>query len=69
MGCDFSKDIRFHFSLNNLVSSKLLLSETTSHNFPVKVCHTPRHLLKAALHIFSLQLSPIVAMLTSLGQA
>lgn len=56
MGRDFSKDMRFHFYLNNLVSSKLLLSEATSHNFPEKVCHTPKHLLKAALHlhIFSL---------------
>lgn len=48
MGCDFSKDMRFHFSLNNFVSSKLLLFETASHNFPEKVCYTPRNLLKAA---------------------
>lgn len=47
MGCDFSKDMRFHFSLNNFVSSKLLLFETASHNFP-EVCYTPRNLLKAA---------------------
>lgn len=49
MGCDFSKDMRFHFSLNNFVSSELLLFETASHNFPEKVCHAPRNLLKAAL--------------------
>lgn len=51
MGCAFSKDMRFHFSLNNFVPSKLLLSETASHNFPEKVCHAPRHLLKAALQL------------------
>lgn len=51
MGCDFSKDMRFHFPLNNFVSSKLLLSETASHNFPEEVCHAPRHLLKAALQL------------------
>lgn len=51
MGCDFSKDMRFHLSLNNFVSSKLLLSETASHSFPEKVCHAPRHLLKAALQL------------------
>ena len=51
MGCDFSKDMRFHFSLNNFVSSKLLLSETASHNFPEKVSHGPRYLLKAALQL------------------
>lgn len=51
MWCDFSKDMRLYFSLNNSLSSKLLLSETASHNFPEKVCHAARHLLKAELRL------------------
>lgn len=70
MGCDFSKDMRFHFSLNNFVSSKLLLFETASQNFPEKVCHALRGLLRAALQLpFSLEHSPVLATLVPLAQA